>query len=386
MSQDSHPTDEHDPEQSDQVEAEPEGPPPPPEPSPESSEPLKSLYPLAFHPILKPKVWGGVRLGRLGKPLPTKLDGSPEKIGESWELADLYETSISGGGGGEEHSVVANGHLAGRSINQVVRDYGRALLGRLPLTGDGGLPILIKFLDAHENLSVQVHPSAEYAAEHSDAHLKSEAWYIVEADPGAAIYKGVKPGVTPEQFRKAALDGTLEPLLIKVPVKAGDCHYLPSGTCHALGGGILVAEVQTPSDTTFRVYDWGRTDRQLHLEQALACIEFGPPDTARYERKTHIAGIFTTVTRLVECEHFRIEKIRMSEGYAQEIPYSQPAVWIVLEGAGRIIPSADSEPVEFAPGMTMLIPAEMHHAKAEFSADTVWLEVTFPQAVGDVLA
>lgn len=349
-------------------------------------EPLPPLYPMTFEPVLKPKVWGGRALERLGKSLPRKPDGSPKEVGESWELVDLGTTSESGGGGGAEHSVVANGPLAGRRIDELIRRYGRALMGDLPLTADGGFPILIKFLDASENLSVQVHPSPEYAARHPDAFLKSEAWYIVEAEPGAAIYKGVQPGVTPRQFEEAARAGELEPLLIKVPVKAGDCHYLPSGTCHALGAGILVAEVQTPSDTTFRVYDWGRTDRQLHLEQALACIEFGPADTARFERRTHIAGIFTTVTRLVECEFFRIEKIRMSEGYAQEIPYTQPAVWMVLSGRGRIIPSVDAPPVEFEKGRTLLVPADMHHAKAEFSEDTTWLEVTFPQAQGEWLA
>src|SRR5690606_14007588 len=118
------------------------------------------------------------------------------------------------------------------------------------------------------------------------------AWYILDRDPGAVIYKGVKAGVTPQRFRAAIESDEVADLLIAIPAEPGDCHYLPSGTCHALGAGVLVAEVQTPSDTTFRVYDWGRTGRALHIEQAMQCIEFGPPDVARYEKNIHVAGQF----------------------------------------------------------------------------------------------
>ena len=239
------------------------------------------LYPLQFEPIYKPKVWGGRALESLGRALP---GDTSNRIGESWELADLSKSSASGGGGGQERSVIANGPLAGKTLHDVIQRYGDRLLGRLRLNDDGGFPLLVKFLDAQQNLSVQVHPSVDYAQEHPDAHLKSEAWYIIDAQPGAVIYKGIRDGVTAEQFRQAIDAGQVEELMIPVPVKTGDCHYLPSGTCHALGAGILVAEVQTPSDTTFRVYDWGRTDRELHLEQAMQCIHFGPPEVEVTER------------------------------------------------------------------------------------------------------
>ena len=264
------------------------------------------LYPLKFEPIYKEKVWGGRTLKKLGHALPGDDDAL---IGESWELADLGQTSVSGGGGGQERSVITNGPLTGSTIQDAMSRFGTSLMGRLKPTEHGGFPILVKFLDAQSNLSVQVHPSPTYAQAHPEAHLKSEAWYIIDAEPDAVIYKGVQDGVTPEQFRDAIDAGTVEDLLIKVPAKSGDCHYLPSGTCHALGSGILVAEVQTPSDTTFRVYDWGRTDRELHIEQAMQCIRWGPPDVTAFEQRSHIAGMFTTVTRLVTCEHFRIEKV-----------------------------------------------------------------------------
>ncbi len=340
------------------------------------------LYPLRFEPIYKEKVWGGRALERLGRALP----GDATPIGESWELADLATGSASGGGAAAQRSVIANGHLAGKTLHDAVSVYGERLLGRLRLTDDGGFPLLVKFLDARQNLSVQVHPSPQYAATHEGVHLKSEAWYVVDAEPDAAIYKGVREGVEPEAFREAIDRGGVEELMIRVPVKVGDCHYLPSGTCHALGAGVVVAEVQTPSDTTFRVYDWGRTDRQLHIDEAMACIRFGPAEVGRYEQRSHIAGVFTTMSRLVTCEHFRIEKVRMTQSYEQEIPYDQPAVWIVLEGGGTIEPGGGREGVRFERGQTMLIPAGMDDARVALAEDTVWLEVTFPQAMSEQIA
>ncbi len=342
------------------------------------------VYPLRFEPVYKETVWGGRRLERVGRALP---GDAAARIGESWEICDLDATSASGGGGEAAHSVVANGSLRGSTIGEVTARYGPALVGRLE-TGEG-FPLLIKYLDAMENLSVQVHPSAEYAVAHADAHLKSEAWYVVDAEPGSAIWKGIREGTTPDVFRAAIESGDrarIESLMIRVPVRPGDCHYLPSGTCHALGEGVFVAEVQTPSDTTFRVYDWGRTDRELHVEQAMQCMAFGPAEVESCERRSHVAGMFTTVTRLVLCEHFRIEKVRMSEGYEQEIPYDQPTIWMVLEGGGTIETGNGAEAVDFERGQTLLVPAAMDEAKVRLAADTSWLEVTFPQALPERIA
>jgi mannose-6-phosphate isomerase len=344
------------------------------------------LYPLLFEPIYKQKVWGGRTLERLGRMLP---DDDQCRIGESWELADLSQSSPSGGGGGMERSIIANGPLAGRSLHEVIVAYGPVMLGRLPLTEHGEFPLLVKFLDARENLSVQVHPSAAYAADHAEALLKSEAWYVVDAEPGAAIYKGVRTGTTAAEFRHAIESNDLERVesfLIKVPVKAGDCHYLPSGTCHALGAGVLVAEVQTPSDTTFRVFDWGRTGRELHIEQAMQCMDFGPPNVRHHEKRSHIAGVFTTVSRLVTCEYFRIEKVRMAEGYQHEIPYDQPAVWIVLESSGVIEPNNGGPATPFTTGQTLLVPAGLDQGVVKLGTNTIWLEVTFPKALVEQIA
>lgn len=335
--------------------------------------------PLILTPILKPKVWGGRRLEGLGKALPPG-----EAIGESWELADLGSTSASGGGGDAARSVIASGPLAGKTLHDAMGMWGAGLLGDARATPGGDFPLLVKYLDAREHLSVQVHPSPEYAAAHTGAHLKTESWYIVAAEPGAELFIGFKPGVTRDDLAKAITDGTVPGLMRAVPAVVGACHTLPSGTVHALGAGVLVAEVQTPSDTTFRVFDWGRKGRELHIEQAMACIDFRPCNVEE-DARSHVAGMFTTLTRLVTCEYFVIERVRMSEGYEQEIPYDQPSVWMVVEGGGEII-LADGSSTPFIKGETMLIPARMDGAKVKLHSDTVWLETTFPQATRTQLA
>ena len=332
------------------------------------------IYPLTFTPIYKEKVWGGRSLEKLGRLLP----GS--KVGESWELVDLSTTSVSGGGGGAERSVVANGPLAGKTLHEVIEAGGKAILGNLSLNEFGQFPLLVKFLDANENLSVQVHPSADYAASHKGAFLKSEAWYIVDAQPDAVIYKGVHDGVTPQQFREAIANNEIEPLMIKVPVKPGDCHYLPSGTCHALGKGVLVAEVQTPSDTTFRVYDWGRTGRALHVDQAIQCIHFGPPELGQSEKRTHVVGEFAQTTRLVRCEYFNIDQVSMNKGYSEELIAGQPVIWMILKGSGTIS-YGETDDLSYKQGQTILIPAGLEHAHMTADQDTLRLEVMFPQAM-----
>ena len=340
-----------------------------------------TLYPLKFKPIYKEKVWGGRTLETLGRDLPGDAGTA---IGESWELVDLASTSASGGGGGAERSTIANGPLAGRTLGEVIDSRGNAVLGHLPLSPGGGFPILLKFLDASENLSVQVHPSPEYAEQHEDAHLKSEAWYIVAAEPGAVIYKGIREGVTPEQLRQAIEKNTDEavvPLMVEVPVKAGDCHYLPSGTCHALGAGILVAEVQTPSDTTFRVYDWGRTGRELHVEPAMQCITFGPAETAGHEPMTPLGDRHrgAAVTRMVTCEYFRMDRVEADAGFEDAAGQSEPTVWMVISGRGTLTcESADDTP--FGPGDTVLLPPAMSGGRVRVDEDAVWIEVGFPQA------
>jgi mannose-6-phosphate isomerase len=339
------------------------------------------LYPLKFRPRYLEKMWGGRKLDSvLGKSL-----SSTAFIGESWELYD-FPPGVTGGAG--DHwvsSVVAEGPLAGRTLHELLVEHGRAIHGDVPLLGQRKqFPILIKFLDARENLSLQVHPDQAYAARHPETCLKTEAWYVVQADPGATLYKGLVNGTTRQQFADAIAAGNAERMVKAVPVKAGQCLYLPSGTVHALGAGILAAEVQTPSDTTFRVSDYNRIDpangkpRKLHIEEALECIDFDHEEPP--QPRSHVAGAFTTVTRLVTCPYFTLEKVRFSEGIEQPIPYEQPVVWMMLEGAAEVKVEGMRQPTTVRQGDTLLLPAEMKNPMLKTLGDCAWLEVTFPTA------
>lgn len=310
-------------------------------------------YPLLFHPILLEKVWGSDRLARFGKPV---RPGA--KVGESWEVADLAATSASGAGGAAARSVIANGPLAGRPLGEAIALWGPALLGSAR-SAAGNFPLLVKYLDAGENLSVQVHPSAAWASTHAGAHLKTECWYILDAAAGSVLYKGLRPGVTRERLAALARAGdrAIVECLATVPAVPGECHNLPSGTVHALGAGVLVAEVQTPSDTTFRLYDWGRTDRQLHIEEALACAEIGPaPAAARFR-----AGPWS---RLVSTEYFALDESRPAAGEPLSLATGGRCC-VLMAVAGRgVLHAAGCEPLALGPGSTLVVPAALVNACA----------------------
>ncbi|MGI9012673.1 MAG: type I phosphomannose isomerase catalytic subunit [Phycisphaerales bacterium] len=317
-------------------------------------------------PELFPKVWGGHRLQRHGKAV-----GTGQTIGESWEIADLPE-SIAGG-----RSVIGRGPWQGRTLRSLIDAHPQAVLGCAAASDDGGFPLLIKYLDAAQPLSIQVHPSPSYAARHPGAHLKSEAWYVVAADEGACIYAGLANGVSRREFKAAiaAGDDQVVQCLNTIVVQPGDCVYLPSGTPHALGAGILVAEVQTPSDTTFRIYDWGRTDRALHVEAALECVEFDADGQLQPAIVHSAAG---TVDHVVSCclaEHFEIERFNIAAGRTLEHQvHDVPEVWMLIEGSCAVY-AGNCEPVECAAGDTLLLPAGLDLVSFRFDAVAVLLRI-----------
>jgi mannose-6-phosphate isomerase len=338
------------------------------------------LYPLKFKPRSFEKMWGGRKFETLlGKALPPE-----QPIGESWELFD-FPPGVVENSPGWLSSEVANGPLAGKTLHELVKECGTGLMGNVKLIGTAGqFPVLIKFLDAKDDLSVQVHPDEQYAAAHPDAHLKTEAWYIVQHDERAKLYKGLCPGTTRGVFERAIKDGTVEKCIETLDVKPGDCVFMPSGTVHALGAGILAWEVQTPSDTTYRVFDFNRVDastgkpRTLHIEQALACIDFSGKSPPKQSRNT-ITTATSTISRLVSSPYFNLDKVRARGGVdGAPLHYDQPVVWTMLEGEAHLRVSDLPEPVVITRGETVLLPARMKSPSIRMLSNCVWLEVSFP--------
>jgi mannose-6-phosphate isomerase len=302
------------------------------------------LPPLHFQPILKRIRWGGRRLGSLlGKQI-----GEEGDYAESWEIADHADGQ----------SQVASGPLAGRTIAELIERYPLAMLGAAMERGRQ-FPLLIKFLDAHDWLSLQVHPDDKLARTFSSVENgKTEAWVILEAQPDSRICAGLQPGVTRDALRDALTTGQLEPLLNLIPVAAGDCIFVPAGTVHALGPGIVLAEIQQQSNLTFRLHDWGRLDangqpRAIHVEESLTCTDFdrGPvmPVTPRL-----VAGMDHVTEDLVECEHFAIRR-HVSAGRFELQTAGLFRVLMCLTGRATLVHNQTR--LELRAGSTVLLPA-----------------------------
>lgn len=312
------------------------------------------LYPLKTKPIFKQRIWGGQKLKDVfGKDLP-----AGQKIGESWELADLPE----------DKSTLANGEFQGQTLVQLIEQYPEEMVGSTDFPSP--FPLLIKLLDAQDVLSVQVHPDPQTCQRMGKGAPKTECWYVIDAEPGAVIYKGFKKPVTKEQFAEAIEAGTTADLLAEVPVQPGECHFLPAGTAHAIGAGLLIAEIQTPSDTTYRVFDWNRTDdagqpRQLHIEEAMESIHF---DITADQLPVAQVG------RLVDSDYFKVDKGHRTRNDELLLLSGQIKTLVILSGKGTI-DSPQTEPVDFCAGDCLVIPAAYEGA-VTFTADTQYLTVT----------
>jgi mannose-6-phosphate isomerase len=302
------------------------------------------LYPLRFTPLYYEKVWGGRRLETLmGRTLPAG------PIGESWEVADHPHGK----------SVVANGPLEGRTLHDLVEAHGADLVGtRVPA---GPFPLLVKYIDADDALSVQVHPGDAYAREHAGEQGKTEMWYVLHADPEACLIAGLEPGVTKEEFARALAGGNPAALLHRASVRTGDSIFIPAGRIHAIMPGLLILEIQQNSDTTYRLYDWDRLGldgkpRALHVEQAMAVTDwqdYAPePGIVRAMDEGH-----NRVTVLAECPYFIVEKYDLAE--ARPFPADAGSFRIVnvVAGAGTLHWSHGVEPL--AAGDTLLLPAAL---------------------------
>ncbi|HUY34637.1 MAG TPA: type I phosphomannose isomerase catalytic subunit [Pirellulales bacterium] len=302
---------------------------------------MPSLYPLRFHPILRRYLWGGRRLGTdLRKPI-----GEGDDYAESWEICDR----------GADQSVVAFGPLAGATLGELVTTRGEELLGRH--APQPRFPLLFKFLDAQKTLSVQVHPDDARAALLGPADLgKTEAWVILAAAPGSLIYAGLKRGFDRHALAREVGRGTCELCLHRFEPRVGDCVFLPAGVAHAIGAGLLVAEIQQSSDTTYRLFDFNRLGpdgrpRALHVQEALEAIDYqyGPaqPQTPQPTDRPH-------VERMVSCDKFILDRWRIN---APRELGGDHRCHLLAVVAGRLRVAGDPDEAPLAAGSTILLPA-----------------------------
>ena len=303
---------------------------------------MQDLYPLKFHPILKDKIWGGQKLARLlGK------NSDSDKVGESWEISDVD---------GDE-SVVSNGSLKGKSLKQLIETHQQDLIGHKNYkTFKNKFPLLIKFIDAKEDLSIQLHPNDVLARERHNSFGKTEMWHVMHADDDSNLIVGFNQEVNKTKYLQHLKDKSLTEILNFDKVKKGDTYFIEVGRVHAIGAGVLLAEIQQTSDITYRVYDWDRVDdqgksRELHNDLAIDAIDFDMKDDFRvaYEKAKN------TSNQMVSCQYFTTNYIHLDSEIAKTNTFDSFIIYICTEGEARIKVYSSEETLK--KGETILMPA-----------------------------
>ena len=308
----------------------------------DSKSAINVLYPLRFRPVYKDYIWGGDRIVK------TFQRAEPPGIyAESWEVSDHPDGM----------SRVVNGPLAGKNLHELVEKLGADLLGARSRTAV--FPLLIKLIDARERLSVQVHPNDETAKKYG-GEAKTEMWYILDAQPDARVFAGLRPGVTKKAFEQAVKTCALEEVLVSVPVARGDAIFMPGGRVHAVDAGCLILEVQQNSNTTYRVYDWGRVGadgkpRQLHLKQALRVMTWNDPASARIKPRKIGSEGRNEFWEVLTSPYFRMDRCVLAEPL--NINSDGRSFTVVFVASGRASVESQGVLEMAAPGMTYLIPA-----------------------------
>ena len=310
------------------------------------------MKPLKFKALLKQTIWGGDKI------IPFKhLDDHLENVGESWE--------ISGVPGNE--TVVADGEYAGKKLNELVIEQKDKLVGKANYERFGDeFPLLIKFIDARQDLSIQVHPTDEIAKRQGKDRGKTEMWYIMDSDKDAKLYSGLKKQITPEQYKAMVEDDTITDALAQYEVKEDDCFFLPAGRIHAIGTGCFLAEIQQTSDVTYRIYDFKRKDkdgnyRQLHTKEAAECINY----TVEDDYRTHYEHKKNEGVTLVECPYFTTAVYDLDE--PMTLDYSELDSFVILiglKGEGTITDN-EGNTVTISAGESILVPATTDTLKVE---------------------
>lgn len=308
---------------------------------------MPHLYPFLFHPNLHPVVWGGQRL------CPYKgLEQNAEPIGESWEVSAVPSSA----------SVICNGHYAGQNLCEVIQERPEDILGVAVARKYGNqLPLLVKFIDAEKDLSIQVHPNDDMAQRLHGKFGKSEMWYVIDAKPGSFLYTGFNERISPELYKQKVEDGTIVEVLARHEVKAGDVFYLPAGRVHAICGGILLAEVQQSSDVTYRIYDYDRLGmdgkpRELHTAQAAEAIDFNVEEDYR----THYNTLPHRANRIIDTPFFSVRVTETAEPFHRNLmKYDSFIICMCIEGDCIIRMRATGEEVLLRQGNSTLIPASI---------------------------
>jgi mannose-6-phosphate isomerase len=320
------------------------------------------LYPLKFTPILKERLWGGTTLAEKYH----KTDDTETKFGESWEISDLDENI----------SLVANGFLAENDLRELIETYMVELVGDAVFDKNGlGFPLLIKLIDAQEDLSVQVHPDDRLAQQRYEQNGKTEMWYVIHADENAGIWIGFNKPAEKQEYIEAVQRKEVASLLQFYPVKKGDLFFIPAGTVHALGKGVRVAEIQQPSDITYRIYDWNRVDtngfpRELHVAEALDAIHFDENENYKieYEEK------FNTTSNLFRSEYFNMNAIHFDKPLQKNYSNIDSfVIYLCVEGEVHLF-GDDFHEVLYV-GETALIPASILEINLVPNAESRMLEV-----------
>ncbi len=327
---------------------------------------MSELYPIKFKPIYKEKVWGGSRLrDNLNK------KGATERTGESWEIS----------GEGESVSVVQNGFLADNELHEIIEVYMGDLVGERVFGRYGTqFPLLFKFIDANDLLSVQVHPDDEMAKKINEANGKTEIWYVVDGDPGAYVYSGFNQHMTKEKFRKHIEQGTVKDVLNKETATGGDVFFVPAGRIHATGPGVLFAEIQQSSDLTYRVFDWNRPGqdgnlRELHIDLALEALDY----KKQSDFKTEYPQNKNQTNEIQATPYFVLSKLNIDKPYEAEYnKVDSFVVYMCVKGKLEII--YDKSKSEFiSKGETIMIPAVFEFIKLKPHDEAEILEIYLPE-------
>ena len=303
------------------------------------------MYPLKFSPILKTLVWGGEKIAPY-----KQINTDQKKIGESWELSGVK---------GNE-SVVSNGYLAGKTITELIREYKEELIGRANYENTGEeFPLLVKFIDAMQDLSIQVHPDDELAAKrHNGSKGKTEMWYVIKTDKDAHLMSGFSQSITPEEYVERVNNNTITQVLNDYSLSPGDVFFLPAGKVHSIGAGCFIAEIQQTSDITYRIYDFGRLGldgkpRELHTDLAKDAIDYKvcEDDRTHYEQRKN------EEVMLVSCKYFTTKVLDLDRAYSKDLSELDSFLIVIcVEGSGEIVDNEGNRET-IHQGETVLIPA-----------------------------